>query len=1244
MKRSFSLLLLATVIGHLSLAQEGLKKEPLAAGPAEQNGPLFELLSPKSTGIEHLNPIDESHPLVRVYHSSSACGGISIGDINLDGKLDFFAASGPRANSLYLGKPDGNGLEFIEVGAEMGVAGELMDWGIGTAMVDFDNDGDLDIYVCNYDKANQLFVNQLIKDGVRGELGFVEMAKEYGIDVDDASVMPSFADFDRDGDLDLYLLTHQIYREDGRPKEPIELIEENGVTKVAKEWERFFKLSDERGEGPKQYLYSEVGRPDILFRNDGDKFTDITKAAGISTEGHWGNSATWWDFNQDGWPDLYVGNDFKSPDFMYRNNGNGTFTEVAKRGLRHTTWFSMGAVQTDLNNDGWTDFVLADMLPSSHYMQKASMGSMGSGLDELSRVGGARQLMRNAVYIGTGTDQYLEGSWLTGMATTEWTWAIRSQDFDNDGLMDVFYTNGIPRQFNHSDLPEIEHKDLVGRSHWSHYKDTPMRREQNQVYKNLGDLNFKEVGRNWGLDHVGISYGASTADFDGDGRLELLVANLEDPLSFYRNNGAGGNRAVFELEGTRSNKFGIGATLTAKAGDLSLVRQLFPSGGYLDGDDTIIHLGLGEATKLDTVTISWPSGLEQTFENLEANHRYTVTEPDEQGVRSSPIKTRQPKSPMFSRSEALSGHKHLELPFDDYVRQPLLPYSLSQLGPGQAWGDIDGDGDPDFFLGGAAGQAGQLFRNNTGVGAKTIDLTLETSAAFTADAQYEDMGCLFFDADSDGDVDLYVGSGGVESKPNGPALKDRLYLNDGSGNFTLSGGALPQVFESTSAVAAADYDRDGDLDLFIGARSVPGQYPLAPKNTLLRNDGGQFVVVTGNVAPDLEVAGMITGALWSDVDSDGWIDLLTTVDWGPVRLFRNRGGNLILAPDSETGFEKITGWFNGISGGDIDNDGDIDYVATNLGLNTQYKASIERPELIFYGDFHGSGKSNIVEAMFETLADGQVVCYPRRGKSCSTLAMPQLANKFKTYHQFASATLPEVYGLNTLENALHLKATELRSLVMVNDGEGHFVLKALPRIVQISPGYGVTMSDVDLDGITDCYIVQNFFTPQPETGHFDSGLSMLMRGTGDLDNPFKPVWIKESGLDVPGDAKSLTSVDVNSDGKKDFVVGVNNDEPVLFMNETEQSDVHPLRLRLNGKRGNPQAIGAKVSVKGAGLLTQTAEVYAGGGYLSQNETDLVFAIPKSFDDKSIVIAIRWPDGTKVEIEAPGKSKFLSLSQ
>lgn len=1241
--------LLATVsLFSTAAAQEAIERTPLAEldrTPLE-SGHLFELLSPEETGVDLVIPIAADHPLARAYHSSSACGAVALGDLNLDGKPDIFATNGPEANGLYL---QGETLKFTNVAEAAGVAGGAA-WGVGISLPDFDNDGDLDIYICNYDSPNQLYVNLMIDGGKRSdELRFEERAAQYGLDITDGSVVSAFADYDRDGDLDMYLLTHQVYREGGRPTEPIRIYEENGHFYVGEEWQRWYHVEqDKRGDNG-EFLYTETGRPDVLYRNDGeDGFVDVTSFAGISTDRHWGNSATWWDYNNDSWPDLYVGNDFKSPDFLYRNNGDGTFTECAQEHFRHTTWFSMGAVQTDFNNDGFFDFVIADMMPRSHYMQKASMASMASRSEELENVDGVNQIMRNTFHINTGTDDFLEGGWMADIAHTEWTWAIRSGDFDNDGLADLFFCNGVPRQFNHSDLPHINHQTLVGRTHWDHYRNTPERREQNMAFRNRGDFQFDDVSADWGLDHVGMSYGASLGDLDGDGRLDLLTSNLQDPLSVYLNRGDTGNRVVIELKGTQSNQAGIGALVVATTPDGQVQsRQLFPYGGFLDADEPVLHFGIGEQDSLTKLHVEWPSGQVQDFADLPANHRFTITEPTEPAEKREPITNRLPVDPWFEPSFALKGFRHVEEEFDDFDRQPLMTLKLSQLGPGQAWGDIDGDGDADLYLGGAAGQPGQLFLNQTKEGSAEIALVPEPVPVFSLHAGMEDMGAAFLDADSDGDLDLYVASGSIECEPGDPMLRDRLYLNEGDNRFSEAPqGSLPPLLESASVVAPADFDRDGDLDLFIGARSIPGDYPATPQSYLLRNEGGTFSLATADSAPELARCGLVCGAVWTDIDNDGWIDLAVTTDWGPVRIFRNAEGRLSDQTENAglagSGIAGL-GWWTGIDARDIDNDGDIDFVASNLGRNTRYQASLESPELLFYGDFDNTGKRHIVEARFLVENDKQI-CYPWATFSDAGHAMPYIQDELQTFHNYASLPLTGIYSIEKLENAQQLRANLMDSVMLLNDGQGRFEIQPLPSLAQISPGFGVALRDIDLDGHVDCYIVQNHFTPADEVGEAASGLSILLKGTGDSEAPFEAVWPRESGLAVPGDAKSLSAVDLNRDGREDFVIGINDADPEIYVNKTGgKNENQSLTVRLNGKPGNPQAIGARITAKAGDFPPQTAEITGGGSYLAQSDACLVFAIPSGLEEE-VILEIRWPDGKIQESRVNATSRFVTLKR
>ncbi|MDF1810686.1 MAG: FG-GAP-like repeat-containing protein [Verrucomicrobiales bacterium] len=1223
----------------------------IESAPFEESTPnpgktLFYKIPPEESGIDLVVPIDVEHPLARAYHSSSACSAVAIGDLDLDGRPDVFAGNGPRDNGLYLQK---SRMKFTNVTESAGVAGGEGAWAVGISLVDFDDDGDLDAYVCNYDYPNQLFVNQTIVDGKRtkGPLRFTEEAAKYGLDIVDGSVVSAFADYDRDGDLDLYILTHQIYREGGRSAEPIPLIEENGKLNVAPELQRWYRVDENEKGKNGEILYSECGRPDFLFRNDGEKgYVEVTRTAGITKDVHWGNSATWWDYNHDGWPDLYVGNDFRSPDFLYRNNGDGTFTEVSDGLVRHTTWFSMGAVQSDFNNDGLIDFVLADMLPRTHYMQKASTASMADRLDNLEFMGGARQMMRNTMHINTGTDRFFEGAWLAGVADTEWTWAIRSADFDNDGLSDLFFCNGVPRQFNHSDLPDINHAALVGKTQWDHYKDTPERREQNLAFRNLGEFEFQDVSKEWGLDHMSMSYGASLGDLDGDGRMDLLVSNLDDPLSVYWNKSTTGNRIVVELKGLSSNKKGVGsiASLTTANGEKQ-IRQLFPYGGFLDADEAVFHFGLGDEDKVSTLKIEWPSGKVQNFENLAVNRRYTITEPEGEAQKTPPVRTRRAENTWFTRVPSLKGFNHKETEFDDFDRQPLLPIKLSQLGPGQAWGDIDGDGDADFYLAGAAGQPGQLFVNQTTPGSNEVLFVPRIVDAFAKDARFEDMGCLFFDADGDGDLDLYVVSGGVECMPDSESLQDRLYLNHNS-DFSLAENVLPEARHSGSVIAASDFDRDGDLDLFVGSRSIPGHYPEAPTSQLLLNNGGKFELVTSSLAPQLEKTGMVSSAVWSDVNNDGWQDLLVTTDWGPVRLFLNNKGSFVEASnEAKLAGDGIArnGWWTGIAAADIDNDGDMDFVATNKGTNTYRRAGLDHPELLFYGDFDNSGKKHIVEAYFKS-ENGNKICYPRAGFMAAGGAMRFILREKQTYHNYASSKLSQIYNIDKIGNAAQYKVNNMESSVFINQGGGVFDIKPLPRVAQISPGFGVVLRDIDLDGLTDCYLVQNQFSLPEELGIMGSGLSLLLKGTGDKENPFTPVWPKESGLEVPGDAKSLSAIDLNGDGREDFVVGLNNDAPEIFVNDTAGiNKTHPLRIRLSFGNGNPSAIGSRVVVKAEGIPVQTSEVSAGGGYLSQSGSDVIFAVPDAAA-KNVSVTVRWPDGKVSKQSIKPEATFLQLKR
>ncbi|MAT31996.1 MAG: hypothetical protein CMP29_09425 [Roseibacillus sp.] len=1167
-----------------------------------ESGPRFTTLPPEKTGVLSVNPIDISHPLKRLYTSALGGGGIAAGDFDGDDQCDLYFVSGARTNTLYRNR--GNG-RFEDISQTAGVDGGSA-WGSGVAAVDIDGDKDLDLYVCNYGSPNQLFVND-------GNGKFVESASRFGLGHSGAFAMAAFADYDLDGDLDVYLLGHRFYRAGGRPNRPVTILKD-GRNQMLPEFENYYGVSERRGN----MKINNVGAPDKLLRNDGGRFVEVTQPAGISTNRYHGNSVTWWDFNHDGLPDIYVGNDFEDPDLLYRNNGNGTFTDVTQHQLPHTSWFTMGADCGDLNNDGLIDFLSSDMAGTTHYKSKTTMGMMGASTWFMQNTVPA-QYMRNCLYVNTGAGRFHETAFLSGLAYSDWTWAVKMGDLDCDGLLDVFMSNGMTRNFNNSDNP-LDVRKLHGQTEWDLYEGTPTRPEQNLSFRNLGALKFVDNSKSWGLAKTGMSYGAVWFDLEGDGDLDLAVANLNEPPSIHRNDTADANRVIVKLEGSGANTSGIGSTLKITTTEGLQIRQFNPMRGFSSCDENSIQFGLGKSDIIQSLTVTWPGGLEATYRDLAANRKYTFYQRDAVPPK---IKPRTP-SPLFRSSSALAAARHWEMPFNDFRLQPLLPNRQSQWGPSLACGDIDGDGDEDFFLGGCAGYLGTLIINQ-GAGKYTTQPFTAASAHKTS----EDLGALFFDCDGDNDLDLVVASGSVEHPPANPAYADRLYLNNGKGYFVpAKSGSLPTNLDSSSVIATADFDRDGDLDLFIGGRGVPGAYPTASSSRLLRNSNGKFTDVS-KLFPALTEKRIVTGAIWSDADGDGWVDLLVSTEWGPIQFLRNDKGKLVDATE-ESGLSPFLGWWTGINGADIDHDGDIDFLATNFGLNTKYKASSKTPEVLFYGDFENSGRKRIVEAGFEG-----GVCYPHRGFSCSRNAMPFVGSKLKTFHNFASAALPEIYPRNSLGKSLRMEANTLESGIFRNDGKGNFTFEALPRLAQASPSFGSSFLDATGDGHPDIFLAQNFFGPQIETRPMVGGLGLILEGDG--TGNFKAVSPTASGIVIPEDAKSVISSDLNGDGRLDLMVGI-NDGPVRSFIRT--GGPVPYQVVLEGPAGNRSGIGARVSIQLSDQSIRTGEIRAGAGYLSQTPALFSFTTPEGISPTTS--KVHWPDGTVTQSPFPKGKRELRI--
>ena len=1178
-----------------------LKGKPLAERVQPSGKTRFTLLSPESTGASYVNVFQPDHPQKDLYSSGFSCGGVAIGDIDGDGWPDLFFTGGPTRNKLF--RNLGN-LQFEDITRKSGIGKGRNPWSAGAAFADSDGDGDLDLYVCNHEIANQLWIND-------GTGKFTEQAKKFGVDTVSSSLMPYFQDYDGDGDLDFFLLTNRLFRPGGQPSKPPIRKRQDGGVEILPEFRKYFALKLVEG---KLYMVKVTGLRNHLFRNDGNHFTDVSTEVGLTTSGQ-GLSAAWWDFDEDGDADLYVANDHSDPDRLFRND-DGRFVDVIREKATHVAWFSMGSDVGDLDGDGREDLFTLDMSGTDHFQQKTTMGVMSSRRWFLENAN-PRQYMRNALLLNEGVGRFREAAYLAGLADSDWGWAAKIEDFDEDGWADVFVTNGMSRNYTHSDHP-MNPRDHVGRSEFDFYRNTDFKKDVNQAHRNEGNLRFSNLAREWGLDHKGMSFAAAHGDLDRDGDLDLVVANLNEPASIYRNDSSEGNRIILELAGSNP----IGAKVTVTTAKRRQVKTLRPMTGYMSCDEPVLHFGLGDEDLITTLEIHWSHGGNARYENVPANYYLQATAPKDTTPSPSPPA----KQTDFTKVSISTGPRHKEKAVNDYQLQPLLPHRLSRWGPGMAWTDLDGNGLPDLYIGGATGQAGAIWLNE-GDG-KFRDLRL---AVFEETKASEDLGALFFDADGDGDQDLFVSSGSHEYVQGSEHYRDRLYRNEGSLRFTPA--PLPEHYGSSGTVAASDFDQDGDLDLFVGGRQIAGEYPLPGKSRLLRNDDGNFTSVIAQVAPGLAETGMVTGSLWTDVDADGWQDLLLTTEWGSIKLFHNKEGSFVDATKI-AGLSDLKGWWTGLVGADFDGDGDIDYAVGNMGLNTKYKVSRKKPYVAYYGSFDSSGRKRYVEATYE-----HDKLFPVRGKSCSSEAMPFVANKFKSYVAFAKATLPEIYTQQCLDDSYRVEANILQSGILFNDGRGGFTFKALPHVAQIAPIFGIAAEDFDADGNIDLVLSQNFYWPQPETGRMAGGLSQYLRGKG--DGSFEPLEPAKSGIVVPEDARSLVATDFDGDGRLDLAFGLNDGPITLFSRQgNPDSPEQRLKVSLRGAEGNPHAIGALLTLNFSDGSTQIREIQAGQGYLSQSLPNAWFGLG---DKVPTSIEVRWTDGkvTMAKVETGQHNLILS---
>ncbi len=1067
--------------------------------------PLLELLSPEETGVTFSNDLQATEALnIITFEYFYNGAGVGAGDFNNDGLTDLFFSANMTEARLYLNRGD---FQFEDVTDRAGIATQGR-WSTGVSLVDINSDGRLDIYLCfagpygPAQRANQLYINESEGDEVR----FVERAAAYGLADTGHTTQAAFFDYDRDGDLDVYLLTN--------------ITEELGPNVIR----------------PKK-LQGESPNTDRLYRNEGGRFTDVSAAAGILAEGY-GLGVAIQDFNQDNWPDIYVSNDYLSNDLLYLNNQDGTFTDRAAAAFRHTSYSAMGNDAADCNNDGRPDIVTLDMLPPDNKRRKLMIGSIKYDRFRSEMLTGYfPQYVRNTLQlhqgITPGGDPYFsEIGQLAGVHSTDWSWSALFADLDQDGLRDLLITNGYPRDITNMDFASYKMNNLL-QGRYNRDQQASLLAAINSIdgaylpnfaYRNKGDLTFEDVSGAWGFTQPSYSTGAALADLDNDGDLDYIVNNTQGPAFIYRNRAEAFTDRHYlkvKLAGRAGNPAGFGATVRLYAEDRQWFQEHNPYRGFQSTVEPILHFGLGAVTTLDSITVRWNDGREQRLTQVATDQLLTLRQADAQVV----APQRLPRTnALFASAGSEMGldYRHSEAHYSEFKVQPLLPHQHTQLGPDIALGDVNGDGREDFFIGGAFKQSGQFFlQDNKG--------RFSAQPLTEADKYEEDLGCHLFDADKDGDLDLYIASGGSEFKPGSQYYQDRLYRNDGRGRFSLDPTALPTMRESTACVVSADYDGDGDLDLFVGGRIVPTNYARIPQSFLLENRNGKFEDVTATACPELQRAGRIGDAAWADFDGDGRIDLAVAGEWTPITIFFQQ----------ENGFQRrtlpnTTGWWNTLTAADLDGDGDADLVAGNLGHNTPYRTA--GPVRLYQNDFDGNGRT---DAVLTFNLQGKEVPVHFRDDMLGWFY--PLRKKFRDYTTYAEAGWADIFPAAANGQSQLVEADCLESVWIENEGAA-FSVHPLPMPAQFGPVNSFLIADFIGDSRPDLLLAGNAFATETHTGRYDALNGLLLEGVA---KGFAVVAPQKSGFYAPGDVRCLALLTL-ANGEQVVLAGRNDDTLLAF--------------------------------------------------------------------------------------------------
>ena len=1078
---------------------------------------LFTLLDAKETGIDFFNKVkNQKNFNIFKYRNFYNGGGVAIGDINNDGLADIYLTGNMVANKLYLNK--GN-FEFEDISKSAGIEGNKP-WSTGVVMVDLNQDGLLDIYVSNAGNLkgnnhdNDLYINN-------GDLTFTEKAAEFNLAKTGFSTHASFFDYDKDGDLDAYILNNSNI-----PVSSLGYAEQRD--KRAQDWENV------------PAIFRGVG--DMLLRNDNGKFVDVSEQAGIygSLIG-FGLGVMVTDMNGDLYPDIYVSNDFYERDYLYINNQDGTFKEDITNWTSHLSLSAMGVDIADINNDGNLDIFITDMLPEADQRVKSVMEFEGYNVFKLKQSKDfSQQYIQNTLQLNNGNSTFSEVAYFSGVAKTDWSWAGLLFDMDNDGNRDIFITNGINHDLTDLDFVNffaneiIQKMALTGRKQAidSIINKMPVKPQPNYAYKNNGDITFDNANKEWGFETPSLSNGVAYGDLDNDGDLDMVINNVNMLPFVYRNNSdslTNNNYLKIKLEGNQVNKFGIGSTVKIFHNNKIYVQEQMPSRGFQSSMDYVMTIGLGKATKVDSLRIIWPNNKTQKWNNIEVNSTLTLKQSEATEIQSSFL----PKQNKTLVTEVLKTNlqKHQENSYSDFDYEGLINKMLSQEGPALAIGDINNDGNEDFYIGGAKNQPGLLYLN---LGNGKTALSIQKS--FDKDAMFEDTTAAFFDANGDGNLDLMIGSGGNEIGQENN-YKVRLYINNGKGRFDSAEKKLPSLRKNISVITPYDFDNDGDIDVFVGARSLVATYGVNPTHQFLENNGdGTFIDTTEKVAYDVKSAGMITDAIWKDINKDGKKDLITVSEWDTPKIYINNGRRLI---KQKSTLDDLFGMWNVVETADLDNDGDIDFILGNQGSNTIHKTSSENPVKMWVNDFDNNGT---IEQIMTNHKNGKD--YPIHMKKELTAQLVSLKKQNLKASEYAKKSIDELFSASIFKNSIMKQSTISESIIAVNEGDWNFSVKKLPSRVQLSCVCGIVCTDVNNDGNLDIIMAGNNFEFKPQYSRLDASHGSVLLGDGSLD--FKWQNYNTSGFVIKNEVKHLKTISDKS-GKTYLLAAINNEKPKLFL-------------------------------------------------------------------------------------------------